>query len=518
MSRTLRTVAIAAAVFLGIALVAGVLLRAGMTRSVVRQLSAVTEGKTPRAIELRIWDWWSPSGNEEYGWYMDDIERIFEERNPDIELVYQMVPFGHYVQKLSTAMVGKRPPDVFQSSVYWAEGFYHRGMLRPLNDLLETDGGDTPASDVTAKAFMPSAWRHNHTDDGIVFGIPQIIDANCLIWNLDILEAAAKDDEEIRDMFPRLADGSVDYRHLRFDAIRDWEHFRRVTKKLTKPGYKPAGFVIHGHSGGAGMFSPWVAANGGSYQDAAGTRAMFASPNGVQAMKFMAELRWQDEVCPPFRRLLNANDLFMERQVACMLAGTWSGKDIMRDTQGWDHFGKTAFPPGPMGDGQKTVCWGNMLVITRKCRNVEAAWKYVKFVCSLEGNLLRSKHLGYNGPRLDFYETDRWEQALAERPYLSNVKQICLAGQKLRHTEIIAADHQAGPIFETLLLHYPEIIAGNGPYPSIEAGLKEAARNVEMVYKRYNDQVAGWDANRQDATPVSTTGPLGSRATREGTR
>ena len=77
----------------------------------------------------------------------------------------------------------------------------------------------------------------------------------------------------------------------------------------------------------------------------------------------------------------------------------------MRDTMGWQHFGKTAFPPGPGGSGQKTVTWGNMLVITRRCRQVEAAWRYVKFVCSLEGNLLRSKHLGYNGPRLDFYDT-----------------------------------------------------------------------------------------------------------------
>ena len=158
MSKTSRTLLTVVVVVLATALVGGVLLRAGMTRSMVRKLAAVAQGKPPRPIELRIWDWWSPSGNEEYGWYMDDVERIFEERNPDVELIYQMVPFGAiYVQKLSTAMVGKNPPDVFQSSVYWAEGFYHRGMLLPLNDLLDADGGDTPATDVTEAAFMPSA-------------------------------------------------------------------------------------------------------------------------------------------------------------------------------------------------------------------------------------------------------------------------------------------------------------------------------------------------------------------------
>ena len=119
-----------------ILLLAGVLFRAGMTRGLVSDVITAARGEFPRPIKLWILDWWSPAGNEEYGAYFNDVERIFEERNPDIDVMYQFVPFGYYVQKLSTAMVGRRPPDVFQSSVYWAEGFYHRGMLRPLNDLM----------------------------------------------------------------------------------------------------------------------------------------------------------------------------------------------------------------------------------------------------------------------------------------------------------------------------------------------------------------------------------------------
>jgi ABC-type glycerol-3-phosphate transport system substrate-binding protein len=141
-----------------------------------------------------------------------------------------------------------------------------------------------------------------------------------------------------------------------------------------------------------------------------------------------------------------------------------------------------------------------MLVITRRCRQVEAAWRYVKFVCGLEGNLLRSQHLGYNGPRLDFYDTPRWREAMAERPYLSNVKQICLAGDKLRHTEIIAVNHQANPVIETILLRYPEIEAGRGPYASVEDALSRAAQSVDSVFRRYNRQVASW------ATDAATLG------------
>ena len=183
----------------------------------------------------------------------------------------RQVPFGNYVQKLSTAMVGSTPPDVFQSSVYWAEGFYQRGMLRPLDDLLAANATAPGPQRVTEEMFLPSAWRHNQARDGRVFGVPQIIDAQCLLWNLDILKRAAAHDEEVRALFPRREDGTIDYDRLRFDAVEDWDHFRRLTHKLTRRGadgqITQAGFVINAYGGGAGMFSPWLAANGGRYQD-----------------------------------------------------------------------------------------------------------------------------------------------------------------------------------------------------------------------------------------------------------
>lgn len=479
---------------LGLLLCLGVFARAGMTRG---WIEGIWSGQD-RPVQLRVWDWWSPSANEEYGAYFAEVERLFEAQNPQIDLVYQIVPFGNYVQKLSTAMVGQTPPDIFQSSVYWAEGFYQRGMLRPLDDLLAKNASAPPARRVGPEAFLPSAWRHNQAQDGTVYGIPQIIDAQCLLWNLDILRQAAKDDAEIRALFVPRADGTVDYGHLRFNAVRDWQHFRRIAQKLTRRDTDgqllQAGFVLQAYGGGAGLFSPWLAANGGRYQDAAGTKAMFAGPAGVEALRFIAELYWKDKVCPPFRRQISDVELFQEGKVACIVAGTWSGKDIMRNTLGWKAFAKTAFPPGPRGSGQKTLTWGNMLVLTRRCRDVEAAWRYIEFVCGLEGNMLRLKHLGYNGPRLDFYDTPQWQAAIQERPYLSNVKQICLAGDKLRHTEIIASNHQADPIVETLLLNYPAIEAGEGAYPSVEVALETAARHVDNVYRRYNRQVALWIA------------------------
>jgi len=174
----------------------GVLSRAGMTRDVMRGWFG-GHPERPRRV-LRVWDWWAPSTNEKYARYFDELEADFERAHPDVDLRFQFVPFGQYEQKMATGLVGAQPPDVFQSSVYWAEGFYDRGMLQPLNRFLERDRLERerrrrlgrpldPGKLVAKEAFLESAWRHNTKPDGTVFGIPQILDANCLIWNLDIL-------------------------------------------------------------------------------------------------------------------------------------------------------------------------------------------------------------------------------------------------------------------------------------------------------------------------------------------
>src|SRR5579872_4339677 len=120
--------ALACAVLLG-----GVVLHAGVSRSSLQSVETRLHGRAPRRL-LRVWDWCAPATDEKFGYYFDAVKREFEAAHPDVEVDYQFIPFGQYEQKMATALVGNSPPDVFQCSVYWAEGFYDRGMLLPLND------------------------------------------------------------------------------------------------------------------------------------------------------------------------------------------------------------------------------------------------------------------------------------------------------------------------------------------------------------------------------------------------
>jgi multiple sugar transport system substrate-binding protein len=501
--------------------IAGAATRAGMSRGLVRAVQARLHGSAPRTV-LRVWDWWAPSTTEAYARYFGALETEFEQLHPEVDVQFQFVPFGQYEQKMATAMVGSSPPDVFQSSVYWAEGFFDRGMLLPLNPFLERErqerarrraAGEPIDSGaiVDREAFLEAAWRHNTKLDGTVFGVPQILDSSCLIWNLDILQKAARSDAEIRAMFVRRPDGTPDWNQLRFDAVRDWQQFRGIVRRLTvhddngrvaldKAGDEvQTGFVIHAHGSGAGPFDPWCASNGGRFQDPQGTRALFADARGVEAMNFLLGLYWNDRVSPAFRRQLSDYEVFEQRKSACFMGGTWSTKYIVRDTEGWQHFDMTPFPPGPRGRGPTTLTWGNMLVIARRSQQPDLAWEYIKFVTSLTGARRLLKHIEQNSPRRDFYQSRDWEEACRRQPSLTNVPAICASGIKLRHTQINAVDDQVKPAFETLMLRYPDIQAGKGPYPSVAAGLQDAAARVTRVYDRYNAQVAYWHRMHQVA-------------------
>ena len=479
----------------------GLLGRAGPTRDLLSGFRRAAGQRDQRPVKLRVWDWWSPSTTEDYARYFDELERIFEARHPDVEVIFQAVPFGNYEQKITTAMLGSDPPDVFQCSVNWAQGLHDRGMLRELNDFIAR----TP--ELREDQFMPSAWYHNQRQ-GRVFGVPHIVDAACLIWNLDMIRAEPK----LHGMFETGPDGKPDFRRIRFKAVSDWDDFRRIAKLLTKPGpsaastrpaggeAKQAGFALTAYGMGARLFMPWAATNGVRFQNRAGTEALFDTPATAETLDFLLKLYWEDRVCPPFRRELTAHGQFQEGKVACAMAGTWSGKYIVRNTQGWMGFGMTAFPPGPRGGGYKTLTWANMMVMSSRSRVPEAAWEYIRLVCGPEGALLRLKHLQQNSPRLDFNIGDAWAAAVRDRPYLANVPRICASGDPLHHTQVQAVQDEVQWILEYMLLNWPKVQAGTGKFGDSAEAISLAARRVNLVYGRYSRMLRAWN-RRQDRPP-----------------
>ena len=500
--------------------------RAGPTRDLGRAVRNAAGVRLERPIILRVWDYWSPSTTEDFAKYFNELETRFEASHPDVDVVYQSVPFGFVEQKLATGMIGERPPDIFQCSVWWAQAMYARGTLLKLNKYIDR----TP--ELQDDQFFTAALYHSR-DRGDIYGVPQIFDANCLMWNLDRIkaklgqikaklakieaepdQAKAKRDwikakRELEGLFARHEEGEkkgeIDYTRIRFDAVRDWEHFRRIARTLTDRKAGQYGFEINAYRMEAGTFMGWAAANGARFQNRAGTRALFNTTAAAEAVRFLLDLYHEDRVSPAFRPVAASRELFQKGDVACSQGGTWDGKQIVRDTLGWRGFGMTAFPPGPRGTEQKTHSWGNMLVIGSRCKNPDVAWDYLRLVCGLEGAKLRLTLLKHNSPRRDLYETEEWRRMVREEPFLENVPKICASGDPLRHTQPAAVGDELIPIFEHLMLNYPTVKAKwRLENPEVETeelklriardALERAAERVNAVYKRYSRVLDDWAA------------------------
>ncbi|MFQ6048022.1 MAG: ABC transporter substrate-binding protein, partial [Phycisphaerae bacterium] len=220
-------------------------------------LQARPAAPSDRPIELRVWDWWSPTSSEDYQRYFAAVKKRFEQDHPGIRVRYQFVPFSNYVQKLTTAYCGPNPPDVYQCSVAWAQTLWQRGVLLDLTELVAR----TP--ELAIEKFLPAAVRHNQSN-GRIFGIPIILDAECLIYNLDMFERAGLPTEP--------------------EAIKSWQDFRRFARALTglnDRGEKVFGFGFSGYGTGLTVFSPLLCANGGQFAGGRPIRAMFNSQQGV---------------------------------------------------------------------------------------------------------------------------------------------------------------------------------------------------------------------------------------------
>ena len=429
-------------------------------------------------IELTVWDWWSPTSSDDYERYFGEIKEIFEQEHPGIRIRYQFVPFATYMQKLTTGYCGPNPPDVYQCSVSWAQTLWERGVLMELTDLVAR----TP--ELRMEQFLEAAVRHNQLD-GHIYGIPIILDAECLVYNLDMFEKAGLPTDPY--------------------AIGTWDDLRRFAKALTREtedGDKVAGFGFAGFGSGLTLFGPMLFANGGQFWTDPPYRAVFNSQAGLEVLDFLRQLYYEDRVCPSFSPQLSVEAEFYSGRVAMVVGGTWSGKYIDRDTgsylgpghEGGLRYRMTNFPPGPSSATGKrsTMTWGNMMVISRGCEQPEAAWEYVKLVAGLEGCLLRLKHINQNAPRKDFYTLRRedmpqawqdrgyptWGEIVSVKPYLAMVPEICNSGAKAMHIERQSVDRAFRNAYETVML--AEQISDE----QIRQVFDETAAKVNRIYDR----------------------------------
>ena len=172
-------------------------------------------------------------------------------------------------QKLMTAIVGKKPPDVINQDRFTIGDWASRDTFRPLDDLIARDIRRRDPLAIRQEDYYPACWAEANYK-GRVYAIPNSTDDRNLFYNRALFREAGLDPNR---------------------PPATWDELLAYAKKLTasnKDGsFKRAGFIPNYGNSWLYLYS-WT--NGGEFMDATGRKCTMDNPRSVEALRFMVSV------------------------------------------------------------------------------------------------------------------------------------------------------------------------------------------------------------------------------------
>lgn len=380
-------------------------------------------------VTITYWDWWAIQGTSPSAKMFEYLPKGFAEREPNITLNLQNVPFGEYFRKFLAAHAAGDVPDTMHCSVAWGRSFYDRQAIQALNDYQKT----TP--DLTDDKFLPGSLFQSQKA-GMRYGVPgEGPDHHGRFYNMQHFEEAGIDPD-------------------REKVLKwTWNDFTEAAVKLARRDSSGkitrSGFLVS--TPGAEMIAAFAGTAGGSFYNKTETGVAFNENNALaDALNWHLELlKKASQPIGPERQDWNQ---FLQGTTSIVTNGPWAyisakeGAPNMRWSQ-------MLMPARPAPGGKLSTCiWNNMLVIPTKAKNKDAGWKLLTYWCGLDFMLKRLEFGRWMAPRKDFYDTQQYKDALKEMPVLANVPLASSVGTSNVFIEWDPINTVIQPIMEAVML------------------------------------------------------------------
>lgn len=296
--------------------------------------AALLTGCAPQSPKLtfRLWD---PQVAEAY---RESFEAFEATTGIPVDIV--VVPWADYWSQLRADIAGGIVDDVFWTNATNLVEYAEAGALKPV-----------PTELVTAESVNWSpAVVAQYTVDGQLWGVPQLTDPGIgILYNTDLLTAA------------RLS--PADVAALHWDPAAPDDSLRATARRLTvdaegrhpgDDGFDSTRVTQYGYSAANDLNAillPFLGSNSASWQT--GDEFDFASPDGIEAIEYVANLINQDHVAPtaadtnPPAGGDFSRDQFLQGRLALFQTGAYNLANIVDGAN--FQWGIAPLPTGPAG-------------------------------------------------------------------------------------------------------------------------------------------------------------------------
>lgn len=335
--------------------------------------------------------------------FMSELKAAFEADHPGIELAPVDSPFTGFHDRAIVLHQARRAPDVLLVQVDWVAEFADLGIIEPLDERIARE----PAAffDNIPTTFHQK-WR------GKQYYLPIESGAVALFYNTDLFRAAG---------LP--------------GAPKTWDEFAEYARKLTIPDKRQ--FAITGTlqteppTNMTYEIYPLLLQNGAGILDADAKKALFNSPEGVDAIEWYAARINKDKISVPGvlsngEKEKRAN--FATGNVAMMFEGPW-GIAIQKQLNPALNYD---IAPLPRGKTTGTMVRGSLNTLSSQAQDKDAAWAFMRWISGPKGIEMWAKGTGGFPARIDvskqeWFKERRLFQAFVTQMGLPNAQSPFLA-------------------------------------------------------------------------------------------
>lgn len=369
---------------------------------------------------------------------MKELIADFEQKNPGVKIVIQATPLSELTDQLTIQALGGDPPDVIIMPFQQVPKFVQMGVVQPLTEFLKRD-----------TTFIKGFYDYLiplGTINGVVYGIPQDIACNTLIYNKDLFRAAGLPDT----------------------PPTSYEQFVEYALKLTDPKNKVAGFALGGadEAGNQARLMSLFWATGANIISDDEKTVGIDSPEGIKAMQRIVDLSNKYKVVTSspvelgYSSMLN---LFQNGKVAMMQGNIGTIAPVLQVAPKMD-IGIAPFKWEKYGLSMECA----LTFMTTAGKHKEEAWKFMQYILSFEGISKWAIPLSYLPSRPD----------VVALPQIQNNKYIKAYFQALPHATKIPRLMRNEAVFEVVFRELALALQGR---KTAEQAAKDAGRDMRKI-------------------------------------